>query len=197
MNQATLISRGIPAAQALLLLHRSHTILARELKKHQQDPLELPPYFKDRRTVEEYITDIVEWRLVEDALCYIFMHIGLEVTMDGTDQAREILRKWSHIRSDQDMIVNGYKVEIQMARKNLSSYDMKEYKIHNMIRDKSCIFWVLVETWEFFTIREENVTVMDKKVNAKRWGKIVYNISDTRLRESWMIKKIKSLSIWI
>jgi len=173
------------------ILEKYDTLLSDEIKKLKNEWMKLPKYFKDRRTDEEYIYDIIDWWVIEDIICDVWLKQRLlkindkiKVKLMGADNNRVIEKyKPNNITTEPDIVysINNFDVwiELQMARKVLySGYDMKEWKVKRAIKDDSYFLWIIIPNNEFFIIRPKDDMINMKTQSNPLWGgKIVYHIT--------------------
>lgn len=124
----------------------------------------LPRYFADKRTDAEYIYDLIDGWIVEDFICDAWLkdrlekvERGVKIKHMGTNRDREVhFNGQRKITTKPDFVYQlpsgrEVKVELQMARKLRSSYDMKESKVQRAIKDGSVIYlWILLPSDEYF-----------------------------------------------
>lgn len=168
-----------------------------ELTRLDNEPLELSKYFIDNRTSEEYLYDLIDGWLVEDIVCDAWLRARIidraplvEIVHMGTNRERVVQRKdQTKITTDPDFVFESAgkkrEVELQMARKLLrAGYDMKEGKVSQAIERESSFLWVLMPSSEFFVVKPDEDLVGTTPIANPAWGgKMVYRISNERIRE--------------
>lgn len=172
------------------IIRRYEKLYIQEIEKLKTEGMNLPKYFKDTRTDEEYIYDIMDGWLMEDVICDawlrpILLKINPKIKIEvmGTNRDR-VIQKYNPnaITTNPDFIfsLNGKetKIELQMARKILSNgYDMKETKVNRAIQDGVYFLWILIPTNEYFIIdTKKDIVNIIPTPNPLWGGKIVYHI---------------------
>lgn len=173
------------------ILRRYEKLLISETEKLKSESMKLPKYFKDRRTDEEYIYDIIDGWAMEDIICDAWLRPRLlkinkdiEIKVMGTNRDR-IIQKYtpSNITTNPDFIFSfkgkDVGIELQMARSELrNGYDMKDTKVQRAIKNGNYFLWVIIPNDEFFIIDPQKEMVGIKTQPNPLWGgKIVYHIS--------------------
>ncbi len=174
------------------ILRRYEKLLNIEIEKLKSEEIKLPKYFKDRRTDEEYIYDIIDGWVMEDIICDAWLrprllkiNSNLEIKVMGTNRDR-VIQKYNanNITTNPDFIftVDGKDIgiELQMARGVLKSgYDMKDTKVQRAIKNGSYFLWVIIPNDEFFIINPQKEMIgMPTQSNPLWGGKMVYHISN-------------------
>ena len=172
------------------IIRRYEKLFIQEVEKLKTEEMALPKYFKDRRTDEEYIYDIMDGWLMEDIICDAWLrprllkiNQNIDIKVMGTNRDR-VIQKYNPnaITTNPDLIfsLNGeeIRIELQMARKILSNgYDMKETKVNRAIQEGNYFLWILIPTNEYFIINAKKDIVNIKPTPNPLWGgKIVYHI---------------------
>jgi hypothetical protein len=194
-------------------LRRYEKLLNSELEKIKSEGFKLPKYFKDRRTDEEYVYDIIDGWAMEDLICDAWLrprlikaNKGIEIKVMGTNRDRVIQKISSKkITTNPDFIYNldgkDTGIELQMARSEIKDgYDMKDTKVQRAIKNGSYFLWVIVPSDKFFIINpQEDLIKMKTQPNPAWGGKMVYHISQEFIKKnggySRMIDGINSLHI--
>src|SRR3989344_2268216 len=173
------------------ILRRYEKLLISETEKLKSESMKLPKYFKDRRTDEEYIYDIIDGWVMEDIICDAWLRPRLlkinkdiEIKVMGTNRDR-IIQKYnpSNITTNPDFIFSfkgkDMGIELQMARSELKNgYDMKDTKVQRAIKNGNCFLWVIIPNDEFFIIDpQKEMTNIKTQPNPLWGGKMVYHIS--------------------
>ena len=165
-----------------------------ELRSLERNELKLPKYFKDRRTDQEYLYDLIDGWLIEDLICDAWLRTNLQllnenvvVNQMGTNRDRTFQKiDPGKITTDPDFIfsVSGVKqgVELQMARTARPSqgYDMKESKINRAISQNHLFLWIIIPDNQYFFL-DPSKYFKDKEPRSNPlWGgKNVYTIEPT------------------
>jgi len=173
------------------ILRRYEKLLISETEKLKSESMKLPKYFKDRRTDEEYIYDIIDGWAMEDIICDAWLRPRLlkinkdiEIKVMGTNRDRIIQKHTpSNITTNPDFIFSfkgkDVGIELQMARSELKNgYDMKDTKVQRAIKNGNYFLWVIIPNNEFFIIDPKKEMVNIKPQPNPLWGgKMVYHIS--------------------
>lgn len=139
-------------------------------------PWDLPKYFKDRRTNEEYLNDLLEGQMMEELIVRWFISKGYNAKRAGADADGIVQRNSVKITTTADLDVEGRSVELQMARKRLQSYDVKEGKIKRALKNNTTIMFLLLKEDNYFII-DPNKHLEGAKLypNPRYGGKMCYN----------------------
>lgn len=190
------------------IIRRYEKLLILEQKSLKENVIKLPRFFRDKRTDEEYLYDLIDGWLMEDIICDAWLKPKLleiksdiEIKNMGTNRDRVIQKSdSSKISTKPDFVfeVNGQDVgiELQMARAELAKgYDMKETKVKRAIKDGNLFLWVIVPKDEYFIIDPQSeMSLLKPEANPLWGGKIVYHISQQFIEKvggySKMIDKI-------
>jgi len=187
------------------IIRRYEKLYLNALEDLKTKRIQLPPHFKDRRTDEEYIYDIIDGWLMEDIICDAWLrprliqkNSSIEIKVMGTNRDRVIQKYDSKaITTQPDLIfsLDGVekRIELQMARKILpNGYDMKESKVTRAIREENYFLWILIPTNEYFIINPSiELGTMQPKPNPLWGGKMVYHIDYTFIDKIGGLGKIK------
>ncbi|MEM2619359.1 MAG: hypothetical protein QW356_07780 [Candidatus Hadarchaeales archaeon] len=156
----------------------------------------LPKFFSDRRTDEEYIYDLLDGWLVEDIIYKGWLPSRLkkafpnvQISLTGTDKDRVIeLENPSKITTEPDFsysVSTGFRrIELQMARTERDSFDMKESKINRALREGNVIYmWIIIPTDQYFLL-DPKVFEGKQPISNPAWGgKKVFRISRSEVEE--------------
>ena len=181
---------GIDKDLVFYIIRRYEKLYIQELENLKTEGMKLPKYFKDIRTDEEYIYDIIDGWLMEDIICdawlrprLIEINSNIEIKVMGTNRDR-VIQKYNpySITTNPDLIftLNGSetKIELQMARRILNNgYDMKEAKVNRAIENGTYFLWILIPTNEYFIINTKKEIINITPAPNPLWGgKSVYHI---------------------
>jgi hypothetical protein len=181
---------GIDKDLVFYIIRRYEKLYIQELENLKTEGMKLPKYFKDIRTDEEYIYDIIDGWLMEDIICdawlrprLIEINSNIEIKVMGTNRDR-VIQKYNpySITTNPDLIftLNGSetKIELQMARRILNNgYDMKEAKVNRAIENGTYFLWILIPTNEYFIINTKKEIINITPAPNPSWGgKSVYHI---------------------
>ena len=166
----------------------------RELLKTKE--LKLPPYFKDRRTDIEYIYDILNGWTMEDIICDVWLsewlsHHDPNITIDhsGADKERNVEKyAASRVTTDPDFVFTSYgrkvELELQMSRKERTTFDMKINKVDRVARARGKFLWVIVPTGQFFICDpRKDLKGLPPFENPAWGGKKVYRLDMDRVKK--------------
>jgi hypothetical protein len=173
------------------IVRRYTKLLEKELKTLESDEFRLPGYFRDRRSPEEYLYDLVDGWLIEDIVCDAWLRSRLQervptakVRHMGTNRDRTIQKSQPrNISTDPDFVFlieeQERAVELQMARALLKTgYDMKVSKVQQALKRDSCFLWVLLPTAQYFVVRPSvDLANIEPMANPAWGGKMVYRVS--------------------
>ena len=173
------------------ILRRYEKLLDNEIKDLQKNGMRLPKFFRDRRSDEEYVYDIIDGWVMEDIICDAWLRPRLlkvanniEIKVMGTNRDR-VIQKYDprNISTKPDFVFsqNGKEmgIELQIAREALKSgYDMKVTKVKRAINNDSYFLWVIIPEDAFFILRPRmDMTNILPRTNPLWGGKMVYHIS--------------------
>jgi hypothetical protein len=182
---------GIDHAAVSEILHRYDELFALTMASLSRDKMLLPKHFRDNRTDEEFIYDVMDGWALEDIICYAWLRPALlkidptaEIRITGTDADR-VIQKYNPyaITTKPDFMVNmqGLEttIELQMARTELADgYDMKVPKVNRALQTGSLFLWVIIpaDTW-FIIDPQKEMAGSEPQPNPKWGGKMVYHIT--------------------
>lgn len=183
------IDWNIDEQMVYYIIRRYEKLLLNEIEKLKSGNLKLPKYFKDIRTDDEYIYDIIDGWLIEDIICDAWFRNRIlkslpnaEIKIMGTNRDR-IIQTYdsSKISTKPDFIFsNGLediRIELQMARKELPyGYDMKETKVQRAINENNLFLWIIIPSNSFFIIDpNKDLKGIIPKPNPYWGNKLVYH----------------------
>lgn len=180
------------------IIKRYSKKLEEELEHFKEGDIRLPKFFRDRRTDEEYIYDLIDGWLIEDIVCDAWLRIGLQkinpkivIKQMGTNRDRT-LQKYNprKITTNPDFIywLDDFtkNIELQMAReaRPTTRYDMKESKVKKAIDNKNIFLWIIIPDAQYFFIDPKKYfTNRAPTVNHLWGGKMVYTITPKEISE--------------
>lgn len=174
---------------AILLKYEKQLLV--ETEKLATQRMQLPKYFKDKRTDQEYLYDIIDGWVVEDIICEAWLkpllikrNSAIKINLNGSDSDR-VVQKYNanKITTHPDIVfsVNGKDIgiELQMARRTLADgYDMKETKVQRSITNGNYFLWIIVPDNTFYIVHPQSEMKNLKAQPNPLWGnKMVYHIS--------------------
>lgn len=142
------------------------------------DEWSISSFFRDNRTNDEYIYDILDGQIIEEFVCSWFRRRGYKAIRNGSDANGKLVRKQSSkITTKPDLLVDGKCVEIQMSRKGrLKHYHIKYTKGIKILNKLNTLMMIVGN--EYFIVDSELISKCSV-VNNKLWGgKECHQISD-------------------
>lgn len=137
-------------------------------------PLELNKGFKDIRSDQEYLFDLLNGRLAEELVIIWFREKGCKVRKTGCDADGKIVRKGgSKIKTAPDIEVDGRLIEIQISRAGKrKQYHIKESKGKKIKEGKNKLMFVVDD--EYFIVDKESIEHCELKSNPAWGGKMTF-----------------------
>jgi len=184
---------------AVAAIIRRYTELFEEIleKIRRGEQLQLSRYYRDIRRPEEYAYDVVDGWIIEDLVGVVWLPTKVKeinpsvvVTRSGADRSREFVFKGTNrITTEPDFRYTDRhgverKIELQMARRELKCFDMKESKVERVLREGRIVYlWILLPSDEYFLV-DPTVFKSRKPEPNPRWGgKQTYKICIDEVRE--------------
>lgn len=179
------------------IIRRYEKKLKEELESLKEDKIKLSRFFRDRRTDEEYVYDLIDGWLVEDIICDAWLRDRLleinpkiEITHMGTNRERN-LQKFSSrkIGTEPDFIYKTkkgeVKIELQMAREvRKEGYDMKESKVKRALKEGNLFLWVILPgDLYFFCDPAIDLRGIKPQANPLWGGKMTYRIDQKKIKK--------------
>lgn len=181
------------------IIRRYSKKLEEELQKLKVEGIKLPKFFRDKRTDEEYVYDLIDGWLIEDIICDAWLRSRLlkideKITIIhmGTNRDRT-LQKFSpkNISTVPDFVYKTscckeIKIELQMARESRESkgYDMKESKVKRARKEGYLFLWVIIPEDSFFIINPlTDLNDIEPIINPSWGGKSVYRLGQEKLKK--------------
>ncbi len=172
------------------IIRRYEKLYDIEIEKLKDEGMQLPNYFKDKRTDEEYIYDLIDGWVMEDIICDAWLRprllkidSSIIIKVMGTNRDRVIQKNNPKaISTEPDLIFsrNGVetRIELQMARKAIpGGYDMKQTKVERAIRENNYFLWVIIPANKYFIINAQKEMSNLTPIPNPFWGgKIAYHI---------------------
>lgn len=171
--------------------------LHEEIKLLKENKMKLSSFFRDRRSDEEYIFDLIDGWLIEDIVCDAWLrqrvldiNKDIKITHMGTNRDRTLQKYDSRkITTEPDFIYQSpkgeeVKIELQMARgMRKEGYDMKESKVKRAVESKYLFLWVLLPEDKYFVI-DPAIELRDiKPISNPLWGgKSVFRLAAKELQ---------------
>ena len=149
---------GIPIVKIKTLLKRYTILLQEELL--DTTPMKLSPHFRDNRTTEEYIYDLLDGRIMEELICLWFIENGHTAYRAGSDADDKIQRSNpKRITTKADLVVDGKALEIQISRAGKrSSYDIKKSKGDRILKGLNTLMFIVDD--KYFLIKKEDIAAL-------------------------------------
>ena len=140
------------------------------------EPWRLDRHFRDNRTNDEYIYDLLEGEMIEEFVVAWFTFKGCDAKRVGTDSDGKIQRSNSRkITTKPDLLVDNKYIEIQVSRKGrLSHYHVKETKGKKILNGLNSLMMIVDN--EYFVIDKELLLQCELRPNPAWGGKMCYEI---------------------
>jgi len=167
----------------------------------KENKIKLPSFFKDRRTDEDYIYDLIDGWLMEDIICDAWLRerlMAIDKTITvvhmGTNRDRT-LQKYNprNITTEPDFLYKTtkgkeIKIELQMARKpRKEGYDMKDTKVKRALENGHIFLWVIVPNDKFFVVEpNKDLQGVVPMTNPLWGGKLVYRLALPKCKQLGM-----------
>lgn len=158
------------------ILDRAFNQLIEELI--DSTPWELSYYYKDVRTYDEYVYDLIEGRLFEDLLILWYQNNGNIAKRVGSDANNHIIRDSANrISTDADLEVNGELIEVQVSRNGKrGNYHIKKNKGDKILEGINKLMFVVGD--EYFMVGADEISKAPTIKNPYFGGKLCYEITD-------------------
>jgi len=180
------------------IIRRYSKKLEDELRMLKEESLKLPRFFRDRRTDEEYVYDLVDGWLLEDIICDAWLRDKIlsidstvEITHMGTNRDRT-LQKFNprKITTEPDFAYlaaskQKVQIELQVAReaRPKEGYDMKVSKVNRARKSGNLFLWVVMPEDSFFFLDPVSDITGEPRTNPLWGGKEVYTLTPVKLAE--------------
>lgn len=168
---------SIDKAKTMELLDRYLLKLVDELCS--EEPFNINGYFKDYRTKDEYIYDLLEGMLIEELVCLWFSEQGCNAKRVGCDANGKIIRGGQRrITTEPDIVVDGNYIEIQVSRKGiLNKYYIKKNKGDRILAGQNKLMFVVDD--KYFLIGAKDIDKSTLRVAYVLGGKEAYVVKPT------------------
>jgi len=190
---------GVDESEADSIIRR-HTERFEEVceRLRRGERLQLPRYFRDARSDEEYMYDLVDGWIVEDlVLLWLRAKVreinpSVAIERAGANRTRQFeFRRARRITTEPDFRYTDKdgverRIELQMAREVLECFDMKESKVKRALREGRTVFlWVLIPSDEYFFVDPAVFRDREPKPNPRWGGKLTYKmcLDEVRARQ--------------
>ena len=159
------------------ILDSAFTQLIEELL--DDTPWELHKSFKDTRTNDAYVYDLIDGRLFEDLLVLWYQSRGNQAKRVGFDSDNKIIRSgWTKTITSADLEVNGKLVEVQVSRQGKrSKYHIKKIKGDRILKGINTLQFVVND--EYFIVNKELLCKCSLEKNLAWGGKESYIIENS------------------
>ena len=180
------------------IIRRYTKKLAEELERLKVEDIKLPKFFRDRRTDEDYVYDLIDGWMMEDVVCDGWLRTRLlaiddkiKITHMGTNRDRT-LQKFNprKITTQPDFIYEAalgkeIRIELQMARASRKEgYDMKESKVKRARKERNIFLWIIIPEDSFFIIDPDSDLDGVEPISNPLWGgKMVYRLGPAEIQE--------------
>ncbi len=144
-----------------------------------EEPFRINKYFRDYRTKDEYIYDLLDGMLIEELVCLWFSEQGCNAKRVGCDANGKIIRSGpSRITTKPDIVVNDNYLEIQISRKGrLNQYHIKKNKGNRILAGQNKLMFVVGD--EYFIVGAKDIDESAIEINQAFGGKETYVIRPT------------------
>ena len=162
------------------ILDSAFTQLIEELL--DDTPWELHKSFKDTRTNDAYVYDLIDGRLFEDLLVLWYQSRGNQAKRVGFDSDNKIIRSgWTKNITSADLEVNGKLVEVQVSRQGKrSKYHIKKIKGDRILKGINTLQFVVND--EYFIVNKELLCKCSLEKNLAWGGKESYIIENSMIK---------------
>lgn len=162
------------------ILDSAFTQLIEELL--DDTPWELHKSFKDTRTNDAYVYDLIDGRLFEDLLVLWYQSRGNQAKRVGFDSDNKIIRSgWTKTITSADLEVNGKLVEVQVSRQGKrSKYHIKKIKGDRILKGINTLQFVVND--EYFIVNKELLCKCSLEKNLAWGGKESYIIENSMIK---------------
>lgn len=178
------------------IIRRYSKKLQDELSRLKEEGIKLPKFFRDRRTDEEYVFDLIDGWLVEDIVCDAWLRDRIlsidktvQITHMGTNRDRT-LQKFNprKITTEPDFAYLTkskckVQIELQVAReaRPREGYDMKVSKVNRARKSGNIFLWVVIPDDAFFFLDPVADITGEPRANPLWGGKEVYTLTPAQL----------------
>lgn len=199
---------GINGDIANYIIRRYSKKLEEELGLLKEHKIKLPSFFRDRRSDEDYVYDLIDGWLMEDIMCDAWLRQRLisrdkniKVTHMGTNRDRT-LQKYNprKITTEPDFVYitskgKEVKIELQMARASRKEgYDMKESKVKRAVKNGHLFLWTIIPEDSYFVIDPAIVLKNIKPMTNPLWGgKLVYRLPKEEIQKIGMFNMAEEI----
>lgn len=156
------------------ILDRAFVQLIEELA--DDTPWNLHKGFRDIRTNDEYVYDIIEGRLFEDLLVLWYQSRGNVAKRRGFDSDNRIIRdNKTRITTGADLEVNGKLVEVQVSRSGKrNKYHIKKNKGNRILNGENVLQFIVED--EYFMVGQKEIAEASIIRNPCYGGKECYEL---------------------
>ena len=133
------------------------------------EPWDLNKFFRDTRSDDEYLYDILDGQLIEDVLVEWFKERGHKVKKCGSDANGKIVRNGkAQITTNPDLLVDDELIEVQVSRQGFrDKYHIKKNKGDKILKGFNKLMFIVDDS--YFVVDNEvlNEAVL---INNPAWG---------------------------
>lgn len=135
-------------------------------------------FFRDNRTNDEYIYDILDGQIIEEFVCSWFRRRGYKAIRNGSDANGKLVRNQSSkITTKPDLLVDNKCIEIQMSRNGrLKHYHIKYNKGIKILNKLNTLMMIVGN--EYFIVDSELISKCVIVNNGLWGGKECYQLSE-------------------
>jgi hypothetical protein len=145
-------------------------------------PWSISEYFRDNRTREEYLYDLLDGQIIEELVCLWFNSNGCKAERIGCDANGMVRRSMQNkITTEPDIVVNNNKLEIQISRNGLRRYyHIKKNKGDRILKGLNKLMFIVNDS--YFIIGPDDINIHDKEMNYFYGGKETYVIKPDKYK---------------
>jgi len=145
-----------------------------------ETPWTLNRFFRDTRTNEEYLYDLIEGTLFEELLVLWYRTNGHTAKRIGSDADNKIIRSGkTKITTSADLEVDGKLVEVQVSRQGVrDKYHIKLSKGNRILKGLNTLIFIVNNN--YFIVGKEEITKAPIIRNPCFGGKECYEITNVK-----------------
>jgi hypothetical protein len=145
-------------------------------------PWTISKYYKDNRTNDDYVYDLIEGRVIEDLLVLWYQTNGNQAKRVGSDCDNRIVRSGkAKITTSADLEVNGELVEVQVSRQGKrNNYHIKKNKGNRILKGLNTLMFVVDN--DYFIVDKELLIQCPIEKNYLWGGKETYVVDNSMIK---------------
>jgi len=142
------------------------------------EPWNLDRFFRDNRSNEEYLYDILEGQMIEEFVVEWFIARGHSAQRIGSDANGKIVRQGrAQITTNPDLLVDGQKVEVQVSRQGKrNKYHIKKGKGDKILKGLNKLMFIVED--KYFMVDSSTIDKAPLIINRAWGGKETYEITN-------------------